>query len=140
MPDKRPTNLSRPYMPGYGIQGPQEGDGLLPWTFVTERMAASHNYWINTTRPDGRPHATPVWGLWFDGRFYFSAGHNSRKARNLAADPRLIVHLESGDEVVIFEGQVEMLSPDESLFSQLDAAYHDKYNFHLMRDEPLYLF
>ncbi len=29
------------------------------------------NYWICTTRPDGRPHSIPVWGFWLDGGLYF---------------------------------------------------------------------
>src|SRR5690606_27626478 len=27
----------RPYMPGYGIVGPDEGSGLLPWSWAVER-------------------------------------------------------------------------------------------------------
>ncbi|MEI6136703.1 MAG: pyridoxamine 5'-phosphate oxidase family protein [Chloroflexota bacterium] len=30
------------------------------------RLRTAMNYWIATTRPDGRPHAAPVWGVWLD--------------------------------------------------------------------------
>jgi hypothetical protein len=44
----------------------------------------------------------PVWGLWLDQRFFFGGG--GVKARNLAANPAVVVHLASGEEVVIVEG------------------------------------
>jgi hypothetical protein len=95
---------SRPYMPGYGIQGPDQGTGLLPWTWAEERLAASRNYWVVSLWPDGRPHAMPVWGVWDGTALLFSSGGRSRKARNLAADPRCVVTTEDANEPVIVEG------------------------------------
>jgi hypothetical protein len=94
--------VGRPDIPGYGIR--PDGEGILPWSFVDERMANARNYWVATTRPDGRPHAMPLSGVWIDGSFCFGTGPGSRKARNLAENPHLVVHSESGDEVVILEG------------------------------------
>ncbi len=68
-------------MPGYGIA--QKRDGLMEWEHLSKHMASARNYWIITTRPDGRPHAAPVWGVWMDEVFYFSTGARSVKARNL---------------------------------------------------------
>jgi hypothetical protein len=51
---------SRPYMPDNGVVGPAEGRGLLPWSWAEERLIASHNYWVATVWPDGRPHVMPV--------------------------------------------------------------------------------
>lgn len=90
-------------MPGYGMDGTDERK-LLTWAWVAAQMAAARTYWVCTTRPDGAPHAAPVWGVWADETLYFATATSSRKARNLAADPRVAVHLESGDETVIFEG------------------------------------
>lgn len=87
----------------YGVSA--ESEGMLPWSWAEERLARSRNYWICTTRPDGRPHAAPVWGVWVGDALYFGTGRASRKARNLAANPEVIVHLESGDEVILFEGR-----------------------------------
>jgi hypothetical protein len=75
---------------GTGIVGPAEGSGLLPWSWAEQRLVASRNYWVATSWPDGRPHAMPVWGLWDNGAFWFSSSRRSRKARNLANDPRLL--------------------------------------------------
>lgn len=122
----KPPIHSRPHMPGYGIVSETEGAGLLPWSFVEERMSASHNYWIASTRPDDRPHTAPVWGLWHEGKFYFSTGEQSRKGRNLGANLAVSVHLESGDEVVILEGVVEEIT-DTKLLNSLNKAYKAKY-------------
>jgi PPOX class probable F420-dependent enzyme len=101
---------------------------MLSWSHVDERLAGARNYWVSTTRPDGRPHATPVWGLWVDGTLYFGAGPDSRKARNLAANPNVAVHLESGEEVVILEGEAEVISdPNPDLAGRLYAASVAKY-------------
>lgn len=124
---------NRPEMPAsYGIQAPESGSGLLPWSQVDERMATARNYWIGTTRPDGRPHTMPVWGLWLDGVFYFSTGRGSRKERNLTASPHLVVHLESGDDVVILEGVAKEIR-DVALLTRYADAYEAKYQ---VRPDP----
>jgi len=57
-------SASRPYMPGYGLLDAAQGAGLLPWSWAVERLQRSHDYWVATVRPDGRPHVMPVWGVW----------------------------------------------------------------------------
>jgi PPOX class probable F420-dependent enzyme len=118
---------SRPLIPAsYGI--PLDGSGAekLPWSLAVERLGEARNYWICTTRPDGRPHAVPVWGLWLDDALWFSTGRTTRKARNLAANPAVVVHLESGDETVIVEGRVEEVG-DVSELVRFADAYEAKY-------------
>ena len=70
---------SRPHMPGYGLLGPAEGTGLLPWQWAHERLVASHDYWLATTRTDGRPHLMPVWGVWDGAALWFSSAKASRQ-------------------------------------------------------------
>jgi nitroimidazol reductase NimA-like FMN-containing flavoprotein (pyridoxamine 5'-phosphate oxidase superfamily) len=123
-----PPAPSRPsFTPGYGIDR-SAVKGMLPWSFVVERMAASRNYWIATATPEGPPHVAPVWGLWLDDAFYFSTDPKSRKGRNLAASPEVVVHLESGDEVVILEGTAERITDRETLTHFADA-YEAKFEF-----------
>ena len=57
----REPRSSRPHMPGYGTLGPEEGTGLLPWSWAVERLKASRNDWLATVRPEGGPHVMPVW-------------------------------------------------------------------------------
>ncbi|MEI7555150.1 pyridoxamine 5'-phosphate oxidase family protein [Candidatus Chlorohelix sp.] len=113
------------FAPDYGLDTADDIQ-LLEWEWVTEKMTLSHNYWIGSTRPDGKPHAMPVWGLWLEGTFYFATGRTSRKGRNLLQNPEAVVHLESGDEVVIFEGRVEEFN-DPALFERFAEAYGQKY-------------
>lgn len=125
------SSVGRPNMPaGYGIE-PAE-TGLLPWSWVAERLARSRNYWIATTRPNGRPHVAPVWGIWLDETLLFGTDAQSLKARNLAASPAVAVHLESSDEVVILEGIARQLANSQIIARYVDA-YESKYRF---RPEP----
>jgi PPOX class probable F420-dependent enzyme len=94
-------------MPGYGIAGPDEGAGLLPWAWATERLGTSHDFWVATRWPDGRPHVMPVWGVWADESLWFSSGADSRKTRNLTVDPRAVVTTDDARNPVVVEGTVE---------------------------------
>jgi hypothetical protein len=94
---------------------------------VVEHLARAHNYWLATTRPDGRPHATPVWGAWVDDAFYFDGIWTARWARNLATNPAATVHLEGGADVVILEGTVEDVVPEPEIAARIVAAYVAKY-------------
>ena len=69
-----------------------------------------------------------MWGLWLDGAVIFDADVNSVKALNLARDPRAVVHLESGDDVVIVEGAAEPML-DEAHRERYVDAYEQKYDF-----------
>ena len=119
---------------GYGLES-EPTEEMVPWSAVGKQLADARNYWIVTASPTGRPHAMPVWGLWLDGAFYFSTDPSSRKAQNLAANPRLVVHLESGDDVVILEGAAEQLS-GESVPSGFADAYDAKYGFRFDPSDP----
>lgn len=135
--DIRPEAVSRPRMPAsYGIRDAREGRGLLAWGHVIARMQAARNYWVVTAGAEGRPHAAPVWGLWQDGAFYFSTDPESRKGRNLAANPLVVIHLESGDDAVILEGLAGQFD-DAARMPELDRAYFDKYGYHLL-DNSVY--
>src|SRR5207248_2641543 len=80
---------SRPHWPDALQNPPKDLSGLKPWHWAFERLEKSHNYWIATTRPDGRPHLMVLWGIWWRGAFWFSTGPRTRKARNSAAGPTL---------------------------------------------------
>jgi len=127
-------------MPGYGILAPDEGSGLRPFSWAEERLRRSHSYWIGTTRPDGRPHVMPVWGLWLDGRVYFSTGRQSVKARNLAATGRIVVTNDDPDEAVVVEGSAALLDPTDSAFARFNDAYIAKYDTDVAAmGEPVYV-
>ena len=121
---------SRPKFRGLPIKAEGEGEGLVPWQWAVEQLEVARNYWLATVRADGTPHAMPVWGVWLDGLFYFDTHPQSQKVRNLRAQPRAVVHLESGSEVVILEGVIDVEDDDieeGELFERIAAAYETKY-------------
>ena len=95
---------------------------------MTARLAGSRNYWLGTTSPSGAPHAAPVWGVVLGETLYLYSERSTVKARNIAADPRVVVHLESGDDVVIVRGEAEDLGAPSRVphvVSGLAAKYTD---------------
>jgi len=113
-------------MPGYGILPAESGGGLLPWSWAAQRLEDAHNYWVATTGPGGAPHLAAVWGLWDGGAFHFSTSGGSRKARNLAADPRCVVTPENAAESVVVEGVAHRVV-DAGRLDELLARYERKY-------------
>ncbi len=110
----------------YGLAAAEKFEPIS-WDWVTDRLKTARNYWIATVRKNGRPHVSPVWGLWLDGRVMFATDGNSAKARNAARNPACSIHLESGDEVVILDGVLERVT-DESVLERLNSAYNEKYS------------
>ena len=105
----------------------------MPWSWAEERLTRSANYWVATTRPDGRPHSRPVWGVWHEGALWFSTG--SLAAGNLERSPEVTVHTESGDEAVIVEGVAEPVDDVERLRPVVDL-YNAKYSWDLTPEAP----
>ena len=112
-------------MPGYGV--PTEPEGMLPWSFAADRLSSSHDYWLATVWPDGRPHVMPVWGAWFDDRLWFSTDQISRKARNLRADARCVVTTDNPLEPVVLDGMAEMIT-DRAQVVALTEVLRVKYS------------
>src|SRR3979490_1682489 len=121
---------SRPFMPGYGIQAAEKGDGLLPWSWADELLVASKSFWLATRWPDGRPHVMPVWAVWDAGALSFSSSKGSRKAQNLANDPRCVLTTEDPTNPVVVEGKAELLTERADLETLLrieNAKYETDY-------------
>lgn len=120
---------SRPKIPPiYGI--PKDKKGLLPWSHVSERMNAAMHYWVCSVDPDGRPHAMPVDGLWIDDKLYFGGSTETRRHRNMVANPAVCIHLESATEVITLQGEAhELRTPEKELALQLVEASRTKYGW-----------
>lgn len=126
-PTNHPT-ASRPIIPAeYGV--PKNNKGLLPWSHVTERMSQAMHYWICTVGPDHRPHVTPVDGLWLDDQLYFGGSPQTRRNRDLAANPAVSVHLDSSEDVVIMHGNAQLQMPHHELAVRLAKASTQKYGY-----------
>jgi general stress protein 26 len=86
---------------------------LLPWKWAVKTLSESREYWVVTVRPEGRPHAMIIWGLWSEGAFWFGTGSKTQKARNLAANPNCVIGTQDAAQAVILEGVAELVSDAE---------------------------
>ncbi len=136
---RKDPKATRPHVPGYDFSGRRAG--LLPWKWATDRLKRSRQYWIATTRPDGAPHLMIIWGVWLDDRFWFSTGARSRKARNLAANPKCSIGTDDAAEAVILEGTAEVIDAQGAECERFAKAYEKKYAWDLRgMGQPVYRF
>lgn len=121
------VHRDRPRMPdGYGV--PESAEGLLDWSAVEQQLVEARHVWLSTTRPDGRPHVVPRWGVWLDGRYFYDGSPETVHARNLRTNPACVLHLESATEVVVVEGTAGPSEPiTGELGERLSAAYRAAY-------------
>lgn len=133
----QPTRVSRPHMPGYGLLPPEEGEGLLPWSWAEERLETSRSFWLATASADGEPHCMPVWALWHEGALFVSTGGRTRKAQNLRENPRCWVSTENGEEPVVLEGRARVVE-DAALIALVLERYTAKYGMPFPDGSPVF--
>jgi Pyridoxamine 5'-phosphate oxidase len=68
----------------------------------------------------------PVWGAWDGEALWFSSSLRSRKARNVAADPRCVVTTEDAAEPVVLEG-IAAIVRDEDGIRRFTDLMNEKY-------------
>ena len=123
--------VGRPHWPDAIGKPSDDLSSLKPWSWAVERLEKSHNYWISTARPDGRPHLMVIWGVWWDGAFWFSTGPKTRKAKNIAAQPYCAFGTEKADEAVIVEGTAVEIT-DRAEWKRMGEVYDKKYGGKLL--------
>jgi PPOX class probable F420-dependent enzyme len=69
-----------------------------------------HTCWLATINPDGSPHVTGIGALWVDGTFWFETGEGTRKARNVARDPRCALSVALLEFDVVIEGDAQRIT------------------------------
>jgi hypothetical protein len=102
------TNLDR-----YGFPA-------LPWSRPRDLLAASPTrsditFFLGTVRPDGRPHAAGIGALWLADDLYFTSGPDTRKARNLAANPACTISAKLEGIDLILEGEATRVTDPATL-------------------------
>jgi nitroimidazol reductase NimA-like FMN-containing flavoprotein (pyridoxamine 5'-phosphate oxidase superfamily) len=100
------------------------------WDDARSRLEAAGLYWLTTVRADGRPHVTPLAGVWEGDAFYFCTGETEQKFRNLEHAVDVVVTTGSnsfheGLDLVV-EGRAEPVTDEERL-RPLAAAWSAKY-------------
>jgi len=107
------------------------------WATGRRELRDAEIYWLTTIRPEGRPHVTPLLGIWLDGASYICTGATERKAKNLAQNPHCILTtgcngLDGLDLVV--EGEATRVSNRAELASIADT-FEVKYGAHFTAPE-----
>lgn len=97
----------------------------LAWDSVEQQLETAGTYWV-VARGDGHPHPRPVWGVWIEDELFLSIG-SPVISRELAADPLVTVHLDSGTDVVVVEGTAAIAAADA--LSSAIALYDRKYDW-----------
>jgi general stress protein 26 len=102
------------------------------WKRGRRELQDAELYWLSTVRPDGRPHVTPLVGVWCDGALYFSTGSDERKAKNLAQNPSCVLTTGRNDldglDVVV-EGHAATVA-DENERRTVADKLESKYGAH----------
>ncbi|MGH8826540.1 MAG: pyridoxamine 5'-phosphate oxidase family protein [Jiangellaceae bacterium] len=101
-----------------------------PWEAAERVLAQAELYWLTTVRRDGRPHVTPLVGVWHDGAFHFCTGFGEQKELNLQGNRQVAVTTgqntwAAGTDVVVEGAAVRVTEP--SRLQALADAYRTKY-------------
>lgn len=76
-----------------------------------ERLQAELAVWLTTVTPEGQPQSTPVWFHWDGDTFLAYSQPDVPKLANIAANPRVSLHLvgdAEGEDVVTIEGRAAL--------------------------------
>jgi hypothetical protein len=103
-----------------------KADGLPPveWDKIVETISAglapapdavnSRTTWLSTVNEDGSAHVVPVGAIWVDGAFWFQTGA-TRKAHNVARDPRCSIALSIRGADVVIEGEAQHVTENAAV-------------------------
>jgi PPOX class probable F420-dependent enzyme len=95
---------------------------------AADRLRTELIAWLTTVTPDGQPQSSPVWFLWEDGEIVVCSLATTPRVRNVRANPRVAVSLNSdaeGGDVVTLEGEARIEGME--LTAATEVAYRAKY-------------
>ena len=101
------------------------------WDQTRRTLEDAELFWIATVRADGRPHVTPLVGVWLDDAIYFATGIGEQKAVNLRTNQNVILmtgcnEWQRGLDVVV-EGEAVQVK-DETVLERLAEAWGKKWD------------
>ena len=112
-----------------------EADGLptIEWSQVETQLAdllmhddpRSPNrstFWLTTLNADGSPHVTSVGALWHAGSCWFQTGERTRKAKNVARDPRCTISVATKGFDVMVSGEARRVT-DPTIVAEIAALW-----------------
>jgi nitroimidazol reductase NimA-like FMN-containing flavoprotein (pyridoxamine 5'-phosphate oxidase superfamily) len=88
------------------------------WEVTHSLLASAELFWIATVRSDGRPHVTPLVGVWSDDALYVCMGSDEQKTVNLARNAHVVLTTgcntwDEGIDVVVEGEAVRVLEREE---------------------------
>lgn len=110
-----------------GYEIPPENAPIVPWSRARKRLEQAETYWLATVGATSRPHVVSLWGVWVEDALYFDGRSSARWARNVAANPAAVIHLDDGNDVVIIDGRVDDIVPPLATGQQVADAWSRKY-------------
>jgi nitroimidazol reductase NimA-like FMN-containing flavoprotein (pyridoxamine 5'-phosphate oxidase superfamily) len=104
--------------------------GPTPWPDAKDVLEKAELYWLTTVRANGRPHVTPLIGVWEDEAVHFCTGVGEQKARNLEHSSQVALTTGNnswarGLDVVVEGSAVRVV--DQNALQRLADAYEAKY-------------
>ena len=95
---------------------------------IDQRLHNDEVIWLNSVRPDGRPHAVVVWFLWDGESVLMFSRPKNQKVHNIRHNSNVLLALDntnSGDDPITIEGTATLLAQGEA--DAALAAYIKKY-------------
>jgi PPOX class probable F420-dependent enzyme len=95
---------------------------------IDQRLRDNIILWLNTVRPDGRPHVVAVWFLWDGETILIFSRPQTQKIRNLHQHADVVLAVDDtkrGDDPITIEGLATLLATGEVTLTF--DAYVEKY-------------
>jgi hypothetical protein len=105
----------------------------IPWSRAVDQLdkleprggSGGPTCWLTTTRTDGRPHVAGVVGFWTDDTLYFVSGPTTRKAQNIARDPRCSFAISLPDLDLVLDGMAARVT-DAQILNRVAEGFADR--------------
>src|SRR4051794_20393432 len=106
--------------------GAADGLPAIEWSHVETQLAdmLTHDdprspnrstFWLTTLNLDGSPHVTTVGALWHARSCWFQTGQHTRKAKNVARDPRCTISVATRGFDVVVAGDARRVTDSKTL-------------------------
>jgi general stress protein 26 len=100
------------------------------WDETQQELEKAELFWLTTVRSSGRPHMTPLVAAWTRDQLHFTTGADEQKAKNLLANPHVILSTgrndwQDGVDIVV-EGEARQPT-DQAELEVIAQAFRSKW-------------
>src|SRR3954462_7707817 len=115
--------------------GEAEGLPTIEWSEVETQLTdlLTHDdpqspnrstFWLTSLNADGSAHTTSVGALWHAGSCWFQTGEHTRKAKNVARDPRCTISVATKGFDVMVAGEARLVT-DRTIVAEIAGVWAD---------------